>query len=105
MSKIGKKKILIPKDVNITFNEAGVEIKGPKGSTKINVDTKIFNVKMSESRELSIIPKKIDDDIKKTWGMNRSLLNNAIIGVNTGYEKTLQMIPLEKLKKFAIDLS
>ena len=33
----------------------------------------------------------MNDDIKKVWGMNRSLLNNAIIGINKGYEKTLEM--------------
>ena len=33
----------------------------------------------------------MNDDIKKVWGMNRSLLNNTVIGVNKGYEKTLEM--------------
>ena len=35
--------------------------------------------------------KKKNDDIKKMWGMNRSLLNNAVIGVNKGFVKTLEM--------------
>ena len=35
--------------------------------------------------------KKINDETKKLWGMNRSLLNNAILGVNSGYEKTLEL--------------
>ena len=33
----------------------------------------------------------MNDDIKKVWGMNRSLLNNTVIGVSKGYEKTLEM--------------
>ena len=31
------------------------------------------------------------NDIKRLWGMNRSLVNNAIIGTSSGYEKTLEL--------------
>ena len=91
MSKIGKKKILIPKEVNVSINGDNLDIKGPYGNKKINLDTKLFEVNISENKELSIKPKKMNDDIKKEWGMNRSLLNNAVIGVYKGYEKTLEM--------------
>ena len=91
MSKIGKKKILIPKEVNISINGDKIDIKGPYGHKKINIDTKLFEVNISENKELSIKPKKKNDDIKRVWGVNRSLLNNAVIGINKGYEKTLEM--------------
>ena len=91
MSKIGKKKILIPNQVKVAINGGSLDINGPQGSKKINLDTKLFEVNVSENNELSIKPKKINEDIKKKWGLNRSLLNNAVIGVNNGYEKTLQM--------------
>ena len=91
MSKIGKKKILIPKEVNISINGDNIDIKGPYGHKKINIDTKLFEVNISENKELSIKPKIMNDNIKKVWGMNRSLLNNMVIGVNKGYEKTLEM--------------
>ena len=58
MSKIGKKKILIPKGVNISINADNIDIKGPYSSKKINLDTKIFEINISESKELSIKPKK-----------------------------------------------
>jgi len=79
MSKIGKKKILIPKEVNLSINGDSLDIKGPFGSKKINLDTKLFEVNVSKNNELSIKPKRKNDDIKKMWGMNRSLLNNAVI--------------------------
>ena len=91
MSKIGKKKILIPKEVNVSINADNLDIKGPNGNAKLNLDRKLFEVKVSENNELSIKPKKINDEIKKMWGMNRSLLNNAVIGVNQGYEIILEM--------------
>ena len=40
---------------------------------------------------ISIKPKKIDDTTKRLWGMNRSLINNAIIGTSKGYEKILEL--------------
>ena len=91
MSKIGKKKILIPKEVNILINEDNLDIKGPYGNKKINLNTKLFEVNINENKELLIKPKKKNDDTKKMWGTNWSLLNNAVIGVNKGYEKTLEM--------------
>ena len=91
MSKIGKKKILIPKEVNLSINGGSLDIKGPLGGRKINLDTKLFEVNVSKNNELSIKPKRKNDDIKKMWGMNRSLLNNTVIGVNKGFVKTLEM--------------
>jgi large subunit ribosomal protein L6 len=91
MSKIGKKKILIPKEVNLSINADSLDIKGPFGSKKVNLDTKIFEVNVTKNNELSIKPKTKNDDIKKMWGMNRSLLNNTVIGVNKGFMKTLEM--------------
>ena len=91
MSKIGKKKILIPKEVSISINGGTLDIKGSNGSKQFNLDTKIFEVNINKDNELTIKPKSKNEDIKKIWGMNRSLLNNAVIGVNKGYEKILEM--------------
>ena len=91
MSKIGKKKILIPKEVNLSINGDDIDIKGPLGSKKISLNTKLFEVNVSKNNELSIKPKIKNDDIKKMWGMNRSHLNNAVIGVSKGFVKSLEM--------------
>ena len=45
-----------------------------------------------EGKEISIKPKKVDQNSKRLWGMNRSLINNAVIGSSTGYEKTLELV-------------
>ena len=90
MSKIGKKKILIPKEVNLSINGDCLDLKGPFGRKKINFDTKLFELNVNKNNELSIKPKIKNDDIKKMWGMNRSLINNTVIGVNKGFEKTLE---------------
>ena len=52
----------------------------------------LFNLDIKDGKEISIKPKKIDQDTKRLWGMNRSLINNAVIGSSVGYEKTLELV-------------
>ena len=91
MSKIGKINITIPEKVKVAINGNILNIDGPLGKQSLNIDTKIFDLDIKEDNEISIKPKKINDETKRLWGMNRSLVNNAILGVNSGYEKTLEL--------------
>ena len=91
MSKIGKINIAIPEKVKVAINGNILNIDGPLGKQSLNIDTKVFDLDIKEGKEISIKPKKINDDIKRLWGMNRSLVNNAIIGTSSGYEKTLEL--------------
>ena len=52
---------------------------------------KALYINIDEGKSVSIKPKNINPDTKRLWGMNRSLLNNAIIGASTGYSKTLEL--------------
>ena len=91
MSKIGKINITIPEKVKVALNGSILNIDGPLGKQSLNIDTKVFDLDIKEGKEISIKPKKINDGIKRLWGMNRSLVNNAIIGTSSGYEKTLEL--------------
>ena len=91
MSKIGKINISIPEKVKVAINGSILNIDGPLGKHSLNIDTKVFDLDIKEGKEISIKPKKINDDTKRLWGMNRSLVNNAIIGTSSGYEKTLEL--------------
>ena len=44
-----------------------------------------------DNKDISIKPKKLNKDTKRLWGMNRSLINNAVIGAKEGFEKTLEL--------------
>ena len=92
MSKIGKINIQIPEKVNVALNGSILNLDGPLGKKTLNIDTNIFDLKVNEGKEISIRPKKIDQDMKRLWGMNRSLVNNAIIGISKGYEKVLELV-------------
>ena len=92
MSKIGKINISIPEKVKVAVNGNILNIEGPLGKKSLNIDLDMFDLNITEGKEISIKPKKIDQNSKRLWGMNRSLVNNAIIGSSTGYEKTLELV-------------
>ena len=92
MSKIGKINIPIPDKVKVLLSGNIINIEGPLGKKSLNIDLDVFDLKIDEGKEVSIKPKKIDQNTKRLWGMNRSLLNNAIIGASKGYEKTLELV-------------
>ena len=92
MSKIGKIKISIPEKVKVVLAGNMLNIEGPLGKKSVDIDLEIFNLDIKDGKEISIEPKKIDQNSKRLWGMNRSLINNAVIGSSTGYEKTLELV-------------
>tara|TARA_B100000925_G_C21786479_1_gene378571 strand:- start:132 stop:671 length:540 start_codon:yes stop_codon:yes gene_type:complete len=92
MSKIGKINISIPEKVKVALTGNNLNIEGPLGKKSINVDLEIFNLNIKEGKEISIKPKNITPDTKRLWGMNRSLINNAVIGSSKGYEKILELV-------------
>jgi len=91
MSKIGKINISIPDKVKVILNGDLLNIEGPLGKKSINIDINTFDLKIEDGKSVSIKPKNLNQDTKRLWGMNRSLLNNAIIGTSVGYSKTLEL--------------
>ena len=92
MSKIGKKNIIIPKESSVKIEGSNLTFTGPKGSTKLSVNDKIFSSKQIENEfQISPLNKKIDKKTSIMWGTYRSLINNAIMGVSKGHEKILEL--------------
>ena len=92
MSKIGKINITIPDKVKVALAGNILNIEGPLGKKSLNIDLDLFNLDIKDGKQISIKPKKLDQNIKRLWGMNRSLINNAVIGSSKGYEKTLELV-------------
>ena len=91
MSKIGKINISIPEKVKVILSGSDINIEGPFGKQSIKINLDVFDLKVNEGIDISIKPKKLDDTTKRLWGMNRSLINNAIIGSSIGFEKILEL--------------
>jgi len=92
MSKIGKINIAIPEKVKVALAGNILNIEGPLGKSSLDIDLEVFNLDIKDGKEISIKPKKIDQNTKRLWGMKRSLINNAVIGSSKGYEKTLELV-------------
>jgi large subunit ribosomal protein L6 len=92
MSKIGKINITIPEKVKVVMAGNILNIEGPLGKKSLDIDLETFNLEIKDGKEILIKPKKIDQNTKRLWGMNRSLINNAVIGSSVGYEKTLELV-------------
>ena len=91
MSKIGKINISIPDKVKVVLSGNLLNIEGPLGKKSLNIDIDMFDLKIDNGKTFSIKPKNLNKDTKRLWGMNRSLVNNAIIGTSIGYSKTLEL--------------
>ena len=92
MSKIGKINISIPEKVKAVLSGNVLNIEGPLGKKSLNIDLEMFKVDIVEGKTISIKPNKINENSKRLWGMNRSLINNAVIGSSKGYEKILELV-------------
>ena len=92
MSKIGKINITNTEKVKVVLAGNNLNIEVTLGKKSLNIDIEMFNLDIKEGKEISIKPKKVDQNSKRLWGMNRSLINNAVIGSSSGYEKILELV-------------
>ena len=58
MSKIGKINISIPDKVKVALAGSILNIEGPLGKSKLNIDLDIFSLDIKDGKEISIKPKK-----------------------------------------------
>jgi len=60
--------------------------------SKLNLVPINYKIKKKDGLNELIIDLKINQNTKRLWGMNRSLINNAVIGSSVGYEKVLELV-------------
>jgi large subunit ribosomal protein L6 len=90
MSRIGKNPIAIPANVQVTIEGQTIAVKGPKGELSWTVSEEI--VITHENGELAFAPRDESTRARAMWGLSRTLVNNMVVGVTTGYEKTLELV-------------
>ena len=89
MSRIGKKPIPIPANVDVQLSGQMVTAKGPKGALKTELSS-LVQV-LQKDNALHITPKDDSQMARKFWGLSRSLVANIIEGVAHGFSKTLEL--------------
>jgi large subunit ribosomal protein L6 len=89
MSRIGKKPVALPKGVTATVEGQTVKVKGPKGELKV---TLVPEVEVSLGADgVSVMPRKEMERAPAMWGLSRSLVNNLVVGVTTGFTSKLEI--------------
>ena len=87
MSRIGKKPVTILDKVNVTIADRLVDVKGPNGHLSLTHHPGVT----VEQKEKEIIVNPVDDSNKNRalWGLTRTLVDNMVVGVTTGFTKNL----------------
>lgn len=87
MSKVGKLPIAVPAGVTINVADGVVTVKGPKGELKQNIGNKVT----VEVKGTEIVVNPVDNSkaANAAHGLYRVLINNMVVGVTSGYSKTL----------------
>lgn len=90
MSKVGKAPIAIGSSITLTDNGKTVQVTGPKGAATVNKPEGI-TLAVSEGSAVVAAKNKEDKKIRSLFGMFRANLANAVKGVDSGFEKKLEM--------------
>ena len=91
MSRIGKLPVHIVSGVTITVDEHNVvTVKGPKGELTQRVSPEMLLEQ--ENGVLTVKRPSDDKQHRALHGLTRSLINNMVVGVSTGFEKKLEIV-------------
>jgi large subunit ribosomal protein L6 len=90
MSRIGIKPIVVPAGVEVTVDGNVVTVKGPKGQLSQEI-SKNMTVEVEEGT-VKVTRPNDERHNRGQHGLARTLINNMIIGVTTGFEKKLQLV-------------
>ena len=90
MSRIGIKPIVVPAGVEVTVDGNVITVKGPKGQLSQEI-SKNMTVEVEEGT-VKVTRPNDERHNRGQHGLARTLINNMIIGVTTGFEKKLQLV-------------
>ncbi|GCE18398.1 50S ribosomal protein L6 [Dictyobacter kobayashii] len=90
MSRIGRAPIAVPPKVEVKWTDGNyVTVKGPKGELSQQVDPEL-SLKL-EDGQLTVSRPSDAREHRAKHGLYRTLVNNMVVGVTTGYTKSLEI--------------
>ena len=91
MSRIGRKPVVVPAGVEVTVDANNVvTVKGPKGQLSQEI-SKLIKVEVAEGEVLVSRASDAREE-RSQHGLARTLINNMVVGVTSGFEKKLQLV-------------
>lgn len=89
MSRIGRTPITVPAGVNIEQIDGMIKATGPKGDLEVLL---LPGLKLVQGdNELTVVKEIDDDERQRTFGLMRTLINNIVVGVSSGYTRQLEI--------------
>ena len=89
MSRIGRLPVPVPSGVDVTLDGVHLTIKGPKGTLSRNLHPEM--VVAQEDGTITVARPSEAKTHKQLHGLTRTLVNNMVIGVTSGYRKSLEI--------------
>lgn len=90
MSRIGKQPIEIPAGVEVKLTDNKISVKGPKGVLERELHPEM-NISMEDGVILVTRPSDKKNH-RSLHGLTRTLINNMVVGVTTGFQKQLELV-------------
>ena len=88
MSRIGKQPISLPQGVEVQIEGSTVKVKGPKGKLERELHRDMV-IRLTDGN--LVVEAPLAKQLKPLYGLTRTLLNNMVVGVTTGFEKNLEL--------------
>ena len=89
MSRIGKKPVTLVKGSSASISGQTIEVKGPKGTRSFTAGD---DVTMTiEGDAVKVAPRGLSKRARAQWGMTRSMIQNLVTGVTTGFKKEMEI--------------
>jgi len=89
MSRIGRLPITVPSNVDVTIDGRQLTVKGPKGTLSRQLHP---DMTVSKEDGTIVVTRPTEQKThKQLHGLTRTLVNNMVVGVTTGYRKPLEI--------------
>lgn len=89
MSRIGRKPVTLTKGVTASISGQTIEVKGPKGTRSFTAGDDVTIA--IEGDLVKVAPRGLSKRARQQWGMTRSMVENLVTGVTTGFKKELEI--------------
>lgn len=89
MSRIGKKPVTLVQGTSASVSGQTIEVKGPKGTRSFTAgDDVTLTV---EGDTITVAPRGMSKRSRQQWGMTRSMVDNLVVGVSTGFKQEMEI--------------
>ena len=89
MSRIGKKPVTLVKGSSASISGQTIEVKGPKGTRSFTAGDDVTIT--IEADAVKVTPRGLSKRARQQWGMTRSMIQNLVTGVTTGFKKEMEI--------------